>query len=73
MGTPTYPLLDVNDQDVFEDGAGLSRDSPNGLGSLRGLGICGEHGDGRVRAEYVRTMFGPELYDLVFCACEAEL
>ena len=26
--------------------------------------ICGEHGDGRVRAEYVKTMFGPELYDL---------
>jgi Fe-S oxidoreductase len=26
--------------------------------------ICGEHGDGRVRAEYVQAMFGPELYDL---------
>ena len=29
-----------------------------------GGSICGEHGDGRVRAEYVKTMFGPELYDL---------
>ena len=29
-----------------------------------GGSICGEHGDGRVRAEYVKTMFGQELYDL---------
>jgi Fe-S oxidoreductase len=29
-----------------------------------GGSICGEHGDGRVRAEYVRTMFGEELYGL---------
>jgi FAD/FMN-containing dehydrogenase/Fe-S oxidoreductase len=26
--------------------------------------ICGEHGDGRVRAEFVRRMFGDELYGL---------
>ena len=29
-----------------------------------GGSICGEHGDGRVRAELVRDMFGDELYDL---------
>ena len=29
-----------------------------------GGSICGEHGDGRIRAEYVRKMFGEELYDL---------
>jgi Fe-S oxidoreductase len=29
-----------------------------------GGSICGEHGDGRVRAEYVKTMFGPDLYGL---------
>ena len=30
-----------------------------------GGSICGEHGDGRVRAEYVPAkMFGPELYEL---------
>ena len=32
-----------------------------------GGSICGEHGDGRVRAEYVRTMFGQELYT---CSCK---
>ena len=26
--------------------------------------ICGEHGDGRVRAEVVRQMFGEDLYQL---------
>src|SRR5581483_3997315 len=29
-----------------------------------GGSICGEHGDGRVRAGYVREMFGEELYGL---------
>ena len=29
-----------------------------------GGSICGEHGDGRIRAEYVRKMFGEELYSL---------
>ena len=29
-----------------------------------GGSICGEHGDGRIRAEFVKRMFGDELYDL---------
>jgi Fe-S oxidoreductase len=29
-----------------------------------GGSICGEHGDGRIRAEYVRKMFGEDLYGL---------
>ena len=58
------PLLDVNDQDDFQKMVqGYHEIHQTVLGRFGGS-ICGEHGDGRVRAEYVRTMFGPELYDL---------
>ena len=29
-----------------------------------GGSICGEHGDGRVRAEFLRDLYGPQVYDL---------
>lgn len=58
------PLLDVND----------SRDFATMVESYRAIhetvldrfdgSICGEHGDGRVRAAVVRRMFGEELYQL---------
>ena len=58
------PLLDVNDQNDFQKMVqGYHEIHQTVLGRFGGS-ICGEHGDGRVRAEYVRTMFGPELYDL---------
>jgi FAD/FMN-containing dehydrogenase/Fe-S oxidoreductase len=58
------PLLDVNDQADFERMVqGYHEIHETVLGRFGGS-ICGEHGDGRVRAEYVKTMFGPELYDL---------
>ncbi len=58
------PLLDVNDQDDFQKMVqGYHEIHQTVLGRFGGS-ICGEHGDGRVRAEYVRSMFGPELYDL---------
>ena len=58
------PLLDVNDQDDFQKMVqGYHEIHQTVLGRFGGS-ICGEHGDGRVRAEYVKTMFGPELYDL---------
>jgi|CXWL01.1.fsa_nt_gi FAD/FMN-containing dehydrogenase/Fe-S oxidoreductase len=58
------PLLDVNDPVDFTkmvDSYRAIHDTV--LGRFEGS-ICGEHGDGRVRAEYVRTMFGDELYDV---------
>ncbi|NOT21317.1 MAG: FAD-binding oxidoreductase [Nitrospiraceae bacterium] len=58
------PLLDVNDQADFERMVqGYHEIHQTVLGRFGGS-ICGEHGDGRVRAEYVKAMFGPELYDL---------
>jgi len=58
------PLLDVNSQDDFQKMVlAYSEIHQTVLDRFSGS-ICGEHGDGRVRAEYVKTMFGPELYDL---------
>jgi len=58
------PLLDVNSQDDFQKMVrGYSEIHQTVLDRFSGS-ICGEHGDGRVRAEYVKKMFGPELYDL---------
>ena len=58
------PLLDVNDQNDFQKMVqGYHEIHQTVLGRFGGS-ICGEHGDGRVRAEYVKTMFGSELYDL---------
>src|SRR6476661_3109539 len=58
------PLLDVNDHEDFQKMVqGYHEIHQTVLGRFGGS-ICGEHGDGRVRAEYVKEMFGPELYDL---------
>ncbi|HET6675505.1 MAG TPA: FAD-linked oxidase C-terminal domain-containing protein, partial [Nitrospiraceae bacterium] len=58
------PLLDVNDERDFEKMVHAYREVHETVLSRFGGSICGEHGDGRVRAEYVRTMFGDELYRL---------
>jgi FAD/FMN-containing dehydrogenase/Fe-S oxidoreductase len=58
------PLLDVNDKEDFArmvEGYHAIHEAV--LTQFDGS-ICGEHGDGRVRAEYVRRMFGDELYEL---------
>ena len=58
------PLLDVNDHGDFQKMVqGYHEIHQTVLGRFGGS-ICGEHGDGRVRAEYVKEMFGPELYEL---------
>jgi Fe-S oxidoreductase len=58
------PLLDVNDKRDFDKMVqGYHEIHQTVLNRFEGS-ICGEHGDGRVRAEYVQAMFGPELYDL---------
>ena len=58
------PLLDVNDERDFEKMVQAYREVHETVLSRFGGSICGEHGDGRVRAEYVRTMFGDDLYRL---------
>ena len=65
------PLLDVNDKGDFQKMVqGYHEIHQTVLGRFGGS-ICGEHGDGRVRAEYVRTMFGPESVQPL-CAGKAE-
>jgi len=58
------PLLDVNDKGDFQKMVQGYHEIHQTVLDRFGGSICGEHGDGRVRAEYVRTMFGPELYNL---------
>lgn len=58
------PLLDVNDERDFEKMIQAYHHVHETVLSRFGGSICGEHGDGRVRAEYVRKMFGEELYGL---------
>ncbi|WP_455245571.1 FAD-binding and (Fe-S)-binding domain-containing protein [Petrachloros mirabilis] len=58
------PLLDVNDESDFKKMVYGYQEIHRTVLERFGGSICGEHGDGRVRAEYVQKMFGPELYDL---------
>ncbi len=58
------PLLDVNDGQDFQKMVQGYHEIHRAVLDEFGGSICGEHGDGRVRAEYVPKMFGPELYEL---------
>ncbi|WHZ29879.1 MAG: FAD-binding and (Fe-S)-binding domain-containing protein [Nitrospira sp.] len=58
------PLLDVNDRGDFAKMVSAYRDIHTTVLNRFDGSICGEHGDGRVRAEFVKEMFGEELYDL---------
>jgi FAD/FMN-containing dehydrogenase/Fe-S oxidoreductase len=58
------PLLDLNDRTDFEKMVHAYHEIHSTVLSQFGGSICGEHGDGRVRAEYVRKMFGDDLYGL---------
>ena len=58
------PLLDVNDRGDFEKMVQAYQEVHSTVLNRFGGSICGEHGDGRVRAELVKLMFGDELYDL---------
>lgn len=58
------PLLDVNDSGDFEKMVQGYHEIHGAVLNRFGGSICGEHGDGRVRAEYVRKMFGEDLYNL---------
>ncbi|UCE62668.1 MAG: FAD-binding oxidoreductase, partial [Nitrospirota bacterium] len=58
------PLLDLNDSQDFERMLEGHREIHQMVLEQFNGSICGEHGDGRVRAEWVRRMFGEELYQL---------
>ena len=58
------PLLNVNDPQEFEKMVQAYHEIHQTVLSRFDGSICGEHGDGRVRAEYVRKMFGEDLYQL---------
>jgi len=58
------PLLDVNDEQDFQKMVQGYHEIHQTVLDRFGGSICGEHGDGRVRAEYVPKMFGPALYEL---------
>lgn len=58
------PLLDVNDRQDFDKMVQAYSEIHSTVLERFGGSICGEHGDGRIRAEFVRKMFGEELYGL---------
>ena len=58
------PLLDLNDASDFDNMVALSHEIHETVIERFGGSICGEHGDGRVRAQFLPKLYGPELYDL---------
>jgi FAD/FMN-containing dehydrogenase/Fe-S oxidoreductase len=58
------PLLNVNDPHDFDKMVQGYHEIHSAVLNRFGGSICGEHGDGRIRAEYVLKMFGEELYSL---------
>lgn len=58
------PLLDINDLNDFQKMVQGYHEIHQAVLTRFGGSICGEHGDGRIRAEYVRKMFGEDLYGL---------
>jgi FAD/FMN-containing dehydrogenase/Fe-S oxidoreductase len=58
------PLLDVNAPEDFERMVRIAREVHETVIERFEGSICGEHGDGRVRGEFVRAMVGDELYRL---------
>ncbi|RYX94155.1 FAD-binding protein, partial [bacterium] len=58
------PLLNVNDPEEFQKMIELSDHIHKEVIHKFDGSICGEHGDGRVRAEFLREMYGEEMYSL---------
>ncbi|WP_447971334.1 FAD-binding and (Fe-S)-binding domain-containing protein [Nitrospira sp. M1] len=58
------PLLDLNDSKDFQGMVNAHRAVHQVVLETFGGSICGEHGDGRIRAEMVRPMFGEDLYQV---------
>ena len=58
------PLLDLNDSKDFQGMVNAHREVHQVVLEKFKGSICGEHGDGRIRAEMVRPMFGEDLYQV---------
>jgi len=58
------PLLDLQDQRDMATMIGAHRDIHQIVLDRFQGSICGEHGDGRIRSEVLRLMYGEELYDI---------
>ncbi len=58
------PLLNLNDPEDFKTMVALSHEIHETVMTRFDGSLCGEHGDGRVRAEFVKQLYGPELYGL---------
>src|SRR5207245_10361281 len=61
---PIVDLLDVSEQHHFEAMVAGYPEPPQTVVTRFAGSICGGHGDGRVRAEFVPKYFGEELYTL---------
>jgi FAD/FMN-containing dehydrogenase/Fe-S oxidoreductase len=58
------PLLDINDPADVDRMVRASKEIHEVVIQRFGGSICGEHGDGRVRREFVRDLYGSDLYRL---------
>jgi FAD/FMN-containing dehydrogenase/Fe-S oxidoreductase len=58
------PLLDLNDPADLEKMIRISNEVHTTVIERFEGSLCGEHGDGRVRAEFLPALYGPELYRL---------
>ncbi len=58
------PLLDINDPADVDRMVKASKEIHEMVIHRFGGSICGEHGDGRVRKEFVRDLYGDDLYRL---------
>jgi Fe-S oxidoreductase len=58
------PLLNLRDPADFDRMDRLSRAIHAAVIDRFGGSLCGEHGDGRVRAEFLPALYGKELYEL---------
>ncbi|GIW22362.1 MAG: hypothetical protein KatS3mg068_1369 [Candidatus Sericytochromatia bacterium] len=58
------PLLNINDKEEFNKMVSLSEKIHTEVIKKFNGSICGEHGDGRVRAEFLPLMYGEKVYNL---------
>jgi FAD/FMN-containing dehydrogenase len=56
--------LNINDPEEFKKMVELSHHIHKDTIEKFDGSICGEHGDGRVRAEFLKEMYGEEMYSL---------
>jgi FAD/FMN-containing dehydrogenase/Fe-S oxidoreductase len=58
------PLMDMKNPEDVVRMAGISKEVHSVVIHRFGGSLCGEHGDGRVRGEFLRELYGDEIYSL---------